>query len=160
MSIFGDQVQLINAQATTSTGAREVLLVVVMSSTQSRVQELEQSSLSISNTEELKSKLNYLKVIGYGQLFGCSQHIMLMDNGQHLERSTLLSQEEMMLHAPLVAETNSDRLSIGDHIGQLMLGIKVMLNILIHQISQTISTFMVLSGLKTTSLLRSMEQKC
>lgn len=48
--------------------------------------ELEQLGASILNTVELKLELNFLRVIGYGLLFGYFLFIMNMDLGQLLEK--------------------------------------------------------------------------
>lgn len=45
-----------------------------------------QLKLSHSNTEELKSKLNYQKEIGYGQLFGYYPKIINTEHGQQVDK--------------------------------------------------------------------------
>ena len=47
--------------------------------------------------EESKSKQNYLKETGYGQLFGCFQNITNMVNGLQVERSILWKVEVMLI---------------------------------------------------------------
>lgn len=69
----------------------------------------------------LKLEQNFLRETGFGLPFGSSHGTMLMDNGQHLEKSILLSQEETTV-LELQEEANpSEPLFTGDLIIYMML---------------------------------------
>lgn len=114
---FGVELQQINAQETNSMVVKEMLLLVVTSSTQFKVLVLEQLTLSVSNTEELKFVLSFPVVIGYGQPFGCYPSITHTEDGLLQEKSILWNQEETIHHTQRVVIILSVPLSIGDLIG-------------------------------------------
>jgi hypothetical protein len=129
---------------------REVQPVEITISTQFRVLDLELLSHSLSNTEELRSEPNFQRVTGSGQQSGCFQKIMLTEVGQHLEKLTSLSQEEMTLHA-VVEEIPSVQLFIGDQTGLKMPGTKLTLITRTHLTSLMLSMITVWSGMSKES---------
>lgn len=111
--IYGVHHQQINALEISSGVAQDPHQQVEMFSTQFKVQDLEVSTRFRSNTEELKSKLNFQKVIGFGQQSGFYQKITIMVNGQHLVKLILWNQEVTLVTAQLEEALLLDQHFIG-----------------------------------------------
>ena len=147
----GVDLQLIYALVMPSTVVRETLPPVETISTQSRVPDLDPSTLSASSMVSWRSRLSSQRVTGFGQQFGFFQLIMLMVNGQHLEKSISLNPEVTMPNVNSVEETHSVPLFIGDQAIQPMPGKKLMPTMSTQLISPMISTFTNLTGPRITS---------
>lgn len=161
MLTFGDPHQVITAQPTTSTVVREMLLPLVITSTQSNPLDWDQSTHSNSNMVELKSKLRYPRVIGFGPPFGSYQLITSTDNGPLLERSTSWNLGVMIPHIQQVAMINLPPLCTGDQTGHTMPMLRLIKSINTLNPSPMTSTSLDCIGMRTnyTPILMMIQRK-
>lgn len=152
LMICGVAVQSISALEIISMDAPDLPMATIIS-TLLWVPRLPLSTLLVLDMEEFKSKLNYLKVIGFGLLFGYCLNTINMVNGLQVVKLILWRAEAMLIILNLLEEVLKVwlQLCIGVPTTRKTFSLKLMQNILWIQVhSMMISTHSVFIGTKTS----------